>query len=290
MQLNRLKFSFFMAHFFVLAFLVSGFSDQICEMYLNTCPENYNGDTIFVPPSIVAMSSSVFACDPSEIIEGIVDSAGPPSIVFVIDHSYSMCGWGNTYPGNDTYGSRFNVTRDLIDTIYKLHPDAEIGLVVFREVLYFDHRNNSNFVPLAGQGDQSYLPLLQLNDKYAGKNTGLEVLQSVLQTDTVVKYNSGAGVDVEAVDLVYKPGFATIGNTNINNAFDAALQAMQSAQYPKERQFVIFLSDGEPFPLGDESQHGGKDPFYFQQGLNTPTTFTVYFNNETNVPPRVSRP
>jgi hypothetical protein len=61
---------------------------------------------------------------------------------------------------------------------------------------------------------------------------------------------------------------------------------MALSSYPKSRQFIIFLSDGEPHPLGDPSQHGGKDPFYFQQGLNTPTTFTVYLHNTETTPPQ----
>ena len=87
-----------------------------------------------------------------------------------------MMGWGNTFLETILTG-RFKVTHDLIDTIYKVHPDAEIGLVVFsREVLYFDHRNNNLLVPLEGQGDQSFMPLLQLNQKIKGNTTGLQAL------------------------------------------------------------------------------------------------------------------
>lgn len=259
--------------------------EQICEMTFTSCPDDFRDSTIMVPPEVIAISSNIFACDWLDVIEGIIDSGGPPSIVFIIDHSFSMMGLGNTHPGNDIYGSRFNVTRDLIDTIYSIHPTAEVGLVVFREVLYFDHRNNGLFVPLPGQGDQSYLPLLQLNTRYQGNQTGLQALRNILKTDTIVGYNQKYQLNVECVDLAYKPQFSTVGNTNINNAFAAALEAMKTAKNPAGRQFIIFLSDGEPFPLGDPSQHGGKDPFYFQQGLNTPTTFTVYLHNtETEAP------
>ena len=287
-RLNRLtcRMSVFWA--FIATICISGMAQEACELYLQTCPENLDKDTIYVPPEVIALSSKIYTCDPARIIEGVVDGSAPPSIVFIIDHSYSMMGWGNTFPGNDTYGSRFKVTHDLIDTIYKVHPDAEIGLVVFREVLYFDHRNNNLLVPLEGQGDQSFMPLLQLNQKIKGNTTGLQALKSILATDTVVKYvetdNRG---NVEAVDLVYKPQFYTEGNTNINNAFAAALQAMKSARNPKERQFIIFLSDGIPHPPNNNSMHGGKDPEYFSQGLNTPTTFTVYLNDTARVPPPV---
>lgn len=256
-----------------------------CEMFLSSCPENFNGRTIYVPPNITALHSKVFSCDIYNIVEGISNSKEPPSIVFIIDHSYSMMGLGNTYPGNDIYGSRFNVTRDLIDTVYAKYPNAEIGLVVFREVLYLDHRNNSFLRQLTGQGDESYLPLMQLDKKYTGNQSGLNVLKTLLQTDTVVRYSEKNKINVECSDLIYKPEFSTVGNTNINNAFGAALEAMSFSVNPKNRRFFIFLSDGEPHPLNDNSQHGGKDPFYFSEGIETPTTFTVYLNNtETTAP------
>jgi hypothetical protein len=176
------------------------------------------------------------------------------------------------------------VTKDLIDTIYARHPDAEIGLAVFREVLYLDHRNNSLFKPLPGYGDQSYLPLTQLNGRYGGVS-GVDAIKSVLQTETVTRTNLNLRRQVECVDLVYQPAFTTIGNTNINNAFAAAQEAMKTAKYPKEQQFIIFLSDGEPYPPNDPSQHGGKNPYYFTNGELTPTTFTVYLHNtETRAP------
>jgi hypothetical protein len=113
----------------------------------------------------------------------------------------------------------------------------------------------------------------------------MDVIKSVLKTETVTRVNNFNQQSVTCTDLVYTPEFSTIGNTNINNAFSAALQAMKNARNPPERQFVIFLSDGEPFPLNDSTQHGNKDPFYFMQGIGTPTTFTVYLHNIETQPP-----
>ncbi|MGE5670579.1 MAG: hypothetical protein ACM31E_03990 [Fibrobacterota bacterium] len=257
-----------------------------CELYLSTCPENFRNLRIEVPTDVSALHNKIYACDASSIIEGMIDSDSPPSIMFVIDHSYSMMGLGNTYPGNDPYGARFRVTLDLIDSVYARYPKAEVGVVVFREVLYFDHRNNSYFKQLTNQGDQSYLPLFQLDKKVQGVTNGIDIVKQVLKTDTSIQYSQKYGINVECADLVYKPQFTTIGNTNINNAFDAAIEAMALSSYPKSRQFIIFLSDGEPHPVNDPSQHGGKDPFYFQQGLNTPATFTVYLHNTETVPPQ----
>ncbi len=279
---------------FLLFFLsFFAFAEQICELKLTTCPEDFNGDTLYVSPQIVALSSTIYTCEPAEVIEGLTQTGAPPSIFFVIDHSYSMNGLGNTWPGNDVNGTRFNVTRDLIDTVYKTHPDAEIGMAVFREVLYFDSRDNNLFVQLEGQGNQSYMPLLQLDKNVRGNTTGLQALKDILKTTTITRRNSMYNRNVTCVDLVYNPTFSTTGNTNINNAMDAALQAMKSAKNPPERQFIIFLSDGEPHPTDSTiagyqdilRRHGGKDPFYFQNATSTPTTFTVYFSNNDTIPP-----
>lgn len=265
-----------------LAVLAHAAVGQVCEFSIETCPENLDGDTIYLPEHTVALSANVLACEPTEVFEVPVDSSKPPSIFFIIDHSHSMSGLGRTYPGNDPYGSRFDVVRDLLDTINTLYPTAEVGISVFREVLYFDHRNNDLFVPLVGQGDESFLPLLLLNERLSGNRLALTEMQSVMRTDTVIGYNATHRVNVEYVDLVYKPMFTTIGNTNINNAFEAAKQAFVLSDNPPERQFIVFLSDGEPFPTN--TLHGGRDPFYFMQGTNTPTTFTVFFTKDATAP------
>lgn len=269
----------------VLSIATIGFTGNVCELQINSCPKDFDDKVIKVPLDVVSISRTISMCRWVDFVEGVSNTIKPPSIMFVIDHSYSMMGLGNTYPGNDVDGSRFKVTRDLIDTIFNRHPDAEVGLAVFREVLYFDHRNSQMFIPLNGQGDQSYLPLMQLNSKYKGNQSGVDVVKSVLRTETVTRTNEINKQSVTCTDLIYSPGFSTIGNTNINNAFEAALQAMKNAKNPPERQFVIFLSDGEPFPLNDSTQHGNKNPFYFMQGITTPTTFTVYLHNtETQAP------
>ncbi len=259
---------------------------EVCELSINTCPENFSNQTIEVPKNVTAINPKIHVCDAGYVFEGVYSSSEPPSIMFVIDHSYSMLGLGNTHPGNDAYGMRFKVTQDLIDTVYSKFPGAEVGVVIFREVLYLDHRNDSLFEQLQGMGEQSFLPLLQLDKKVNGNKTGIEIIKELLQIDTSTRYNEKYMLNVECSDLIYKPQFSTIGNTNINNAFDAALQAISTARNPKKRQFIIFLSDGEPHPLNDNSQHGNKDPFSFQKGTNTPTTFTIYLSNTETTPPQ----
>jgi len=267
----------------LLGFFITGipFAEEICEFYFKGCPEDYHGDTIVVPDHIVALSQDVYVCEPSEVIENVIDSGGgPPSIVFIIDHSYSMLGTGTIFPGRDPYGARFRVVEDIIDTIFSVHPTAEISIVVFREKLYFDHRNYSHFVALPGAGDGSYLPLLKLNETQTGGKTGKEIVHEVLLNDTVILKNPVLGnIDVECVDLVYKPQFGTVGNTNINCAFNAAKEAMKSSSYKKESQFFIFLSDGKPFKGENDPS-----PYDFVNGTGCPTTFTVFFTPDTIAP------
>ncbi len=205
-----------------------------------------------------------------------VSAEEPASIVFVIDHSFSMMGASSTFPGNDTYGARFQATRDMLDSIYRISPNSEVGLVVFREKLCFDHRNNNFAVALPGFDDQSYIPLIKLNSQQ-GSHTGLVVLQEMLKTDTVSIYNPIIGDSVECADLIYKPQFSTIGNTNVNIPFTAAKEAMKSADNPSERQYIVFIVDGEPHPVDSNS-------FDFVDGIQCPTTFTVYFSPDSGLP------
>lgn len=250
-----------------------------CELIFESCPENFNGDTITVPSNVIALSTHIRACDFTDIIEGVIDSSAPPSIVFIIDHSHSMTGLGYQYPGNDANGARFEVTKNLVDTVYSRYPGAEVGLVVFREVLYFDHRNNDLLEHLPEyDGDQSYLPLLQLDDRVQGNLLGIQAVKSLLATRKITARNPYIDRDVEYTDLVYEPDFSTVGNTNINVAFDAAKAALAQASNPPERQFIIFLSDGEPYPEGDDS-------YDFMTGEGVPTTYTVFLHNtEEDVP------
>lgn len=270
-------------HIFIIPYIASA---EICELSINTCPENFSNQTIEVPPSVTSINPKIYACNAGYVFEGVYSSDEPPSIMFIIDHSYSMLGLGNTHPGNDPYGMRFKATCDLIDTVYSRFPGAEVGVVIFREVLYLDHRNNALLRPLDGMGDQSFLPLLQLDKKVNENQTGIQAIKELLKTDTITRTNEKYNLKVECSDLVYTPQFSTIGNTNINSAFDAALQAMSTAKNPKRRQFIIFLSDGEPHPLYDSTQHGNKDPFFFQKGINSPSTFTVYLSNTETTPPQ----
>lgn len=198
-----------------------------------------------------------------------------PSIIFLIDNSGSM---RNT---NDPTGTRFTVTRALLDSIYENQPQAEVGLVVFREHLFFDTTTTEYYTQyfrafdtvIDGEPDQAYLPLMTLNQTYGGK-LGISIIKDILQTDSTGK------------DLAYQPLYRYArpnnggGETNINGAFLAIQQAFLSAKNPPAQQFVIFFSDGEPAG----TSQAGLAADWFSSGENMPTTFTVYFTSSGIAP------
>ncbi len=256
-------------------------ADEQCEFSFTDCPENFHGDTIPVPENVIQLSANVKACPASMTTTG--EELSAPSVVFVIDHSGSMTGEGQG--NNDVMGSRFTVTKDLLDTIYTSYPEAEVGLVVFREHLYFDVSSDEYFAryfqPLDktydDESDQAYLPPLQLNRSYDGKN-GIDIIKDVLETDTI--RTGGLFTSSRYVDLAYKPSFESSLATNINVAFIAARAALSNAAAAPERQFVIFLSDGEPM---GESQAGLPEND-FVNGEDLPTSFTVFFTRDDDAP------
>ena len=202
--------------------------------------------------------------------------------MFLIDNSGSMVGMTSGQEGRDRWGSRYTVVRDLLDTIFKVFPGAEVGVAVFRDYLYFNPNNNDYyfsqlFEPMPQTYDnnpnQGYLPLLQLNRTYgkgANAKTGIEIIKDVLATET------RQGETDQYVDLVYNPGYATQGYTNINIGFLAVQEAFKKAVNPTQCQYVIFFSDGEAND-GNGRFNADRDKRWFTEGRDMPTTFTVYF-------------
>ncbi len=207
----------------------------------------------------------------------------PPSVMFVIDHSSTMY---NIYNGIDKLGNRFRVTMDLIDRILTHNPDAEVGVAIFNQYLYYDIRDDDIFEQIAPPDTaySGYIPLLQLNSDYNGKK-GAEVLNHYIEIDTTVDtigWNTINGVLVPTTVLFilprYKSGWERAGTTHINAGFKAVKKAMQSAKYPKENHFVIFISDGEANYPEDGTEND------FVEGTDVPTTFTIYFTSDNTIP------
>jgi hypothetical protein len=253
-------------------------ADKICSFSLKNCPEDFNDKTIYVPEYVTSISPDFRVCIPVTVIEN--GTSTPPSIVFIIDHSNSMMGTS----GYDRDGSRFLVTSSLLDTLYSKFSDAEVGLVVFYDKLYFNSDDDSMFQKLpdgfaAPQEltNQAYVPLMKLNAKQKNGMTGLEYLKYILQTKQIVS-SVRRGDTTWSTDLVYQPtGYDRSGGTHINVAFDAAKEAMKASSFAKENQYFIFISDGEanantpPVPATD-----------YQNGVSVPATFTIYFTGNAN--------
>ncbi|MBN1983438.1 MAG: hypothetical protein JW795_18015 [Chitinivibrionales bacterium] len=264
------------------------FSEQVAKFYYKGVPEKLDGKDLKVPLNTVAMSDTVRISSPTTIIKNEMRKA---SIMFVIDHSGSMCvGTGTQSPAQDPKGNRFVVTRALLDTLKKYFTELEVGVVVFRQYLFFNVNDHSLFMPTPEWGDSgSFMRLLKIdstyNYKFQGqqkKATGYDVLRELLETqddfqDTLISKT------LRWTELKYRPSPLPRPNptgTNINSSFDAVRTAFKPENTmidDKNSHFVIFLSDGEAtYPRTGQNQ--------YQQGINVPTTFTIFFTQNSQPP------
>ncbi|MGD9201229.1 MAG: hypothetical protein PVI26_06680 [Chitinispirillia bacterium] len=146
-------------------------------------------------------------------------------------------------------------------------PNAEVGIAVFGSNLYFHENDHPYFVKTPRWGN-AYLPLLTLDSTYDNNETGYEIVKRYLDSELI----NGK------TQLKYKPSVAVGKRTNINCAFDAAKHAMISSKYAKNKQFIIFFSDGKA-NLPDRIT---KDDY--THGVDVPTTFTIFFSPNGSVP------
>jgi hypothetical protein len=250
----------------------STYAAEICEASFKVQPDSLNNDTIYLPETAVTLAPKVFV-GIQTAIDSVADTvpAGPPSIFFIIDHSSSM----STYNPTDSSGARYTATQAIIDSIAKLYPGAEVGLALFRSDLYFYPPDNPLFQPFptfpTKSEKYSYLPLLKLDSLYGGI-TGLGVLKDLLRIENKGTYT----------DLVYERGDKEdIGGTNITAGFRAAKDGFIKAKAAPERQFIVFLSDGEANAPGGSNNVIQNE---YLAGKGVPTTFTIYFNNKGTAP------
>ena len=242
---------------------------RVCDLDFRTCPADFKNTVIQVPLEAVSVAAHAPFCS-----EGVKTGSGTASIVFIIDHSASM-------EGIDLNGSRFGVVPALLDEIKAAAPAAEIGVVVFSDILHFDDRDNPLFQPAfpgdAAWGHDAYIPLIALNKSFPGGRTGLDTLKALLRYKAV----PGAGLK-----LNHETAFRTGGLTDITLGFDAAKAAMRSAASPKESRFFIFISDG--LPGGVHADRAARADEYLK-GEDSPATFTVYFDASGSAPEGIAR-
>lgn len=213
------------------------------------------------------------------------------SVVFIIDNSSS------NYM-TDSEGNRFKVVSQVINQVVQDYPSVNVGLVLFGSRLWFygpDNENLFSAVPADQfhKGNGCYIPPLDLSKVYSGtakgfkdgdftyNSTGKDILAKYLETYPEV--DSGGVVNfVTAYTPTHNtPQWTDIKHyfrlTNITRAFDGANQNHLhiSANFPKENQFNIFLSDGN---AGVEVRSPDKKhDRLFISGLNTPSTFSLCY-------------
>ena len=269
----------------VSIFVATLLSDEVCKLTYTGYPEDLNDTALVVPDNIVALSEYIYVGSPVFVNENITNE---PTIFFVIDHSGSMFEkYDPSIDPNapyDLWGNRFNVTRDLIDTLYKKVPKAEVGVAVFRQLPYFFLEDDPElFESFPGEDYWGYIPLMRLDSIYSPYNKmGYQIIKDYLKTDTVTLEYPPYW---DFVDLEYIPtDFWMNGTyTNINAAHECAKNAMLNSQHPKDQHFVIFISDG----LASWPDDAVKDNYI--KGTGMPTTYTVFFTKDSVPPPSLQQ-
>jgi len=257
---------------------------DVCDAILD-CPANYAtsiNDTLRLPPDIVALSNVFKHCSPTYFDESYVPgNIDTISLFFVIDHSGSMSVMDSTCV-------RYQLTANLIDSLKASSPVSEVGMAIFSNQLLHNTANDPYAVTLdpASSYTDAYIPLTQLNSTVDGKSAS-DYLKSVIALSDTER---DPGNNRKLTNCYYgnngrhsgHSGYETTltgynGTTDITLAFDAARKAFKAAKNPRAKQYIIFLSDGEPQNVDLERRGYIND---FKAGTDLPTTFTAYWVNE----------
>lgn len=249
---------------------------EVCKVRLD-CPGNYNNDTVRVAQNVVALSEKFFHCAPDSFNEGFnLNLADTVSLFFVIDHSGSMSIMDST-------GIRYRLVQSLIDTLFAKSPASEVGIAVFSNQLLHSHQDDPFFVQLDPRWHDSYVPLTRLDGSVGGMSA-VEKLKWAVKIASNPGDTDGGG-NLRLLNGNYSPtgrlnywgidgGYN--GTTDVTLGFEAARKAFLSASYPREDQYIVFLSDGISQYV-DQERAGFE--FDYIKGENLPTTFTAFFIN-----------
>jgi hypothetical protein len=262
-----------------LALSGTAHADPICNLVFDKCPKPLAGSTVNVPGNVIWLDAKLPACTDSVLVQK-GGTANPPSIMFIIDNSGSMsAGDGTNQPDpgwTDPTEARFTVTKTLLDSIARVSPTAEVGLVIFTRRLQFDHRENPLFLT-AFPGDtsqhDSYVPLMPLNKTFANGVSALDTLKALLAYTGHGNLKYATKLPASRQNGYYDANDLRNG-TDITLGFEAAKLAMKAARAEKPDQYFIFLSDGEPSRV-DKPRESIIDNFKAQS--DAPTTFTFFF-------------
>lgn len=272
--------------FFALTFsalFLSSTSAEVCKLIYTGVPEALNDSTIKIPSQAVMMSENILVGIPDEVIGDSIITYETPSIFFVIDNSGSMFKYSSA---KDKWGNRFLVTRQLLDTINTIYPEAEVGVSVFGSNLFFDPKDDSAIISdVEGYNSDfysgGYILLLKLDSTYnsaIGEMKGYDLLCHYLETDTLTWINQNyLGLKYIPTNDILKQT-----STNITAGFDAVKDAYKKSSSKKKNQYVLFFSDGEASAPIDSSIMNA-----FKDGDSVPTTFTIYFTDDDEIPGQI---
>ena len=268
------------------------FSGEVCKVQLN-CPLNYKNRSITVDRDVVALDNVFTHCLNDSFVEGIsINLEDTISVFFIIDHSASMSHMDST-------GLRYSVARQLIDTLAIRSPQSEVGIAIFSNQLLHSYQDDPYYVQLQQETPthEAYIPLTRLDASIDG-GSAIEKLKGALATSTTPN-DTDIGGNQRLLNGNYSPTgrhdsrlYPTYlinngynGTTDISLGFEAARQAFLSASYPRNRQFIIFLSDGvSQYVDVQRAEH----EFDYINGANLPTTYTAFFINiNQTIPPQM---
>ncbi len=250
---------------------------ELCRATLD-CPTNYANDTVKVPYNVVMLSEIFEHCSPDSIKEGIIDTTTDTiSLFIIIDHSSSMS-------LKDPKSTRYALANSIIDSIYNLSPASEIGLAVFSNKLMHNKSTDPFLETLdsseAKGWNDAFVPLTKLNSQVSGVNA-VEKLKWSIEIDSSTM-DGGDNYLLVNADYQSSGRRAYSGGTDISIAFEAAKEAFSNASYDKDKQFILFISDGKHDLIDSERLSNSTN---YISGVGIPTTYTAYFINEDQAIP-----
>lgn len=256
-------------------------AQSYCDLVVQACPKNFPG-VVTVPKNTTAISAIMPTCD--ERIEINRPAVVPPSIVFIIDNSGSMSmAGGGTSNETDPNEARFTETIRMLDDVFARAPKATVGIVSFSRRLQYDIRDPHHLAPAFPNDPtqfEAYIPLTRLDTVFANGVTGIDTLKALLKhgpdgdlVHDARNHPEPRPSDADDNDMRY--------GTDITLGFDAAKVAMANSTAAKANQYFIFLSDGEPSGTDFLSPERNAARLQFRSGINTPTTFTVFFSTNS---------
>lgn len=270
---------------FIIAGVISASINaaQLCIVRLD-CPPNYQNDTVRVADNVVALNSTFTHCTPDSINEGLPGKRPDTiSVFFLIDHSSSMSIMDST-------AIRYRVVNQLIDSIYAISPASEIGLAVFSNQLLHSFNDDPFYVQLDSRWHDSYVPLTNLSAKIGNVSAVEKLKSSIFFSEEKDYFNNNKLLNGNYSPTGRKDSLGNNlgynGTTDISLAFEAARKAFLDAANPKEKQYIVFLSDGISQNADIERKDSELD---YITGTGVPTTFTAFFVNVNKpIPQQIS--